>query len=61
MLKIENNLMHNTGRATYIETDKRNKFIFTRKQGLMTLREFSWAMRRKSNPVVESELKKKLA
>jgi len=53
--------MHNTGRATYIETDKRNKFIFTRKQGLMTLREFSWAMRRKSNPVVESELKKKLA
>jgi len=55
--------MYTAGRVTYIETDKRDKFVFTGKQGLTTLREFSWAMRRKSNPVVKNEFtkKKKLA
>jgi len=51
--------MHNTGCAVCIETDNRDKFVFTLKQGLKTLRECSWAMRGKSNPAVKSKFTKK--
>jgi hypothetical protein len=54
--------MNSTGRATYLETDKRDKLVFMRKQDLVTLREISLAMRLKSNPVVKREFtEKKLA
>ena len=39
--------MHTTGRATYMEADKKDNLVFMGKQGLMTFREFSWAVRRK--------------
>ena len=51
--------MHTTGRATYMEADKKDNLVFMRKQGLMTLREFSWVVRPKSNPVVKVKLRKK--
>jgi hypothetical protein len=60
MSKIENNQMHTFGRANYLETDKRDSVVFMRKQGLVTLREISLAMRRKINPVVKSEFTEKI-
>jgi len=46
--------MHTTGRETYLERDKRDQLVFTRKQGLVNLREISLEMRRKINVVVKS-------
>jgi hypothetical protein len=39
--------MHATSRAMYLETDKRDKLVFMRKQGLMILKEIVLVMRRK--------------
>jgi hypothetical protein len=51
--------MHATGRVMDLETDKRDKPFFMRKQGLMMLWEISLVMKGKINLVVKSVFTKK--